>query len=144
MTNATEPYWNPMVPELIVASVERSLVFYKAAGFSVRFQRTDPQFAYLELGNAQLMLEQQHSQGWTIEPLDRPLGRGVNFQIEVPDAEAVLNNLEALNAPIFRSLKDTWYQVSPGREEGQREFLAQDPDGYLMRFAQYLGTRIAA
>ncbi len=133
-----------MVPELIVASVERSLVFYKAAGFSVRFQRTDPQFAYLELGNAQLMLEQQHSQGWTIEPLDRPLGRGVNFQIEVPDAEAVLNNLEALNAPIFRSLKDTWYQVSPGREEGQREFLAQDPDGYLMRFAQYLGTRIAA
>jgi hypothetical protein len=26
---------------------------------------------------------------------------------------------------------------------GQREFLLQDPDGYLLRFVQYLGERAA-
>ena len=34
-----------------------------------------------------------------------------------------------------------WYQVSASDEEGQREFLIQDPDGYLLRFAEYLGRR---
>ena len=37
---------------------------------------------------------------------------------------------------LFRELKESWYAVSETMEEGQREFLAQDPDGYLMRFAQ--------
>jgi hypothetical protein len=133
-----------MVPELTVTSLEASLKFYQAAGFSVRFARSDPPFAYIELGDAQLMLEQQHPDGWNIEPLDHPLGRGVNFQVEVPNAEMVLFNLFAIGASTFRPIKDTWYKVSAQQEEGQREFLVQDPDGYLMRFAQYLGTRRAA
>jgi catechol 2,3-dioxygenase-like lactoylglutathione lyase family enzyme len=141
---STEPYWNPLVPELTVTSLESSLAFYRKAGFSIRFERTDPPFAYLELGDAQLMLEQRHPHGWNVEPLERPLGRGVNFQIEVPDADAVFAGLRALGAPVFRPLLDTWYRVSPTQEEGQREFLVQDPDGYLMRFAQYLGTRNAS
>jgi predicted enzyme related to lactoylglutathione lyase len=137
----TEQCWNPMVPELTVTSLEASLRFYRAAGFTVRFTRPDPPFAYIELGQAQLMLEQQHAGGWNIEPLDRPLGRGVNFQVEVPDAASVLAKLNELGVSTFRTVKDTWYRVSAQTEAGQREFLVQDPDGYLMRFAQYLGTR---
>jgi predicted enzyme related to lactoylglutathione lyase len=139
-----ETYWNPMVPELTVTSLEESLGFYSTVGFVVRFSRTDPPFAYLELGRAQLMLEQEHVNGWSIQPLDRPLGRGINFQIEVPDAEALVERLKAIAVPLFRPIKDTWYRVSTQKEEGQREFLVQDPDGYLLRFAQYLGTRSAA
>ena len=130
-----------MVPELTVASLDTSLDFYLAAGFNVRFQRSAPPFAYLELGRAQLMIEQQHKQGWNIEPLDRPLGRGVNFQIEVPDANDVLTRLQGQGVTPFRDIKDAWYAVSPSQQEGQREFLVQDPDGYLLRFAQYLGMR---
>ena len=144
---ATAPageYWNPLVPELTVSKLTVSLVFYKEAGFRVRFQRERPAFAYIELGQAQFMLEEQHDRGWNIEPLDRPLGRGVNFQIEVTDVDAVYSSLCALGAPSFRGVRDTWYPVAEGREEGQREFLAQDPDGYLLRFAQYLGRRSAA
>jgi predicted enzyme related to lactoylglutathione lyase len=140
----SEQYWNPLVPELTVSSLDASLRFYQAAGFSVRFQRANPPFTYLELGDAQIMLEQQHADGWNVEPLDRPLGRGINFQIEVVDAESALASLQAVGAPVFGPLRDTWYAISELQQEGQREFLVQDPDGYLMRFAQYLGTRSAA
>jgi hypothetical protein len=132
-----------MVPELTVSSLEVSLLFYLAAGFSVRFRRANPAFVYLELGQAQLMLEEQHSEGWNIESLDRPLGRGVNFQIEVPNAHKTHGDLQAFGVSIYRGLKETWYRTSPTQEEGQREFLVQDPDGYLLRFAEYLGTRDA-
>ncbi|WP_394001984.1 bleomycin resistance protein [Luteimonas sp. WGS1318] len=136
-----EPCWNALVPELTVDQIEVSLRFYTAAGFSVRFHREAPAFAYLELGHAQLMLEQQHERGWNVTPLDRPLGRGVNFQIEVPDAQAVHSGLVAAGVAIFREVKDTWYAVAPNAQKGQREFLVQDPDGYLLRFAQRLGSR---
>ncbi|MFN7780236.1 MAG: bleomycin resistance protein [Betaproteobacteria bacterium] len=140
----TEEYWNALVPELTVRDLELSLRFYEAAGFAVRFRRNDPPFAYIELGEAQLMLEQQNPEGWNVEPLDRPLGRGINFQIEVPDADATLASLLKSGSTPFRDAKDAWYAVSEIAEEGQREFLVQDPDGYLMRFSQYLGRRVAA
>ncbi len=139
-----DPHWNALVPELTVDQIEVSLRFYKAAGFSVLFQRHDPPFAYLELGQAQLMLEQQHERGWNVTPLDHPLGRGINFQIEVIDADAVRSALEAIGVTLFRAVKDTWYSVAPNVQKGQREFLVQDPDGYLLRFAQHLGNRSAA
>ncbi|THU00205.1 VOC family protein [Lampropedia puyangensis] len=138
-----DQYWNPLVPELTVCNLEDSLRFYVAVGFSIRFRRKQPAFAYLELGQAQLMLEQEHTQSWNVAPLDRPLGRGVNFQIEVTNANKVQVALELLGVPLFRPMKDTWYPVSQTQQEGQRELLAQDPDGYLMRFAQYLGRRSA-
>jgi hypothetical protein len=90
------------------------------------------------------MLEQEHSGGWNFEPLDRPLGRGINFQIEVPNAVQVLTALQSLGVQPFRDVQDTWYAVSALQQEGQREFLVQDPDGYLLRFAQYLGSRSTA
>ncbi|MFP7723620.1 bleomycin resistance protein [Lysobacter sp. A3-1-A15] len=136
-----DPYWNALVPELTVDQIEVSLRFYTTAGFSVRFQRDAPPFAYLELGQAQLMLEQQHERGWNVTPLDRPLGRGINLQIEVPDANAVRSALVATGVTIFREVKDTWYSVTPNVQKGQRELLVQDPDGYLLRFAQHLGSR---
>ena len=139
-----DQYWNPLVPELTVSNLEASLRFYEAVGFTIRFRREQPAFAYLELGQAQLMLEQEHPHGWNVEPLDRPLGRGINFQVEVADVEAVRSALCLLGVTAFREMEDTWYPVSRTHQEGQREFLVQDPDGYLMRFAQYLGRRSAA
>lgn len=133
--------WNPLVPELTVRHLETSLRFYRAAGFSVRFRRDHPPFAYLELGQAQIMLEEEHAGGWNIEPLDRPLGRGINFQIEVADAAKILTALAAIGFKPFRDLKESWYAVSDTIEEGQREFLVQDPDGFLLRFSQPLGRR---
>ena len=58
-----ETYWNSLVPELTVSDVEMSLSFYAAVGFTVRFRRTEPEVVYIELGHAQLMLEQEHTSG---------------------------------------------------------------------------------
>lgn len=139
MTN-TE-YWNPLVPELTVKDVVASLHFYLADGFTVRFHRVNPEFAYIELGQAQLMLEQEHDTCWNAEPLERPLGRGVNLQIETTDVAAITTRLLEAGYCLYREPKENWYAVSESREEGQIELLAQDPDGYLIRFIETLGSR---
>jgi predicted enzyme related to lactoylglutathione lyase len=133
-------FWNPLVPELTVTDLNASLVFYKTAGFSVKYRREAPPFAYIALGGAQIMLEQQHDEGWNIEPLDRPLGRGVNFQISVADADAVHKALVSMGTSIFRQPSEVWYPASD-MEVGKKEFLVQDPDGYLIRFSENLGCR---
>ena len=35
---------------------------------------------------------------------------------------------------------EQWYRINT-IEEGVKELLIQDPDGYLLRFQQYLGER---
>jgi hypothetical protein len=42
--------------------------------------------------------------------------------------------------PLYRECKDTWYRAD-NVEVGQREFIVQDPDGYLVRLIERLGER---
>ena len=103
-----DEYWNPMVPELSVSHFEASLAFYiDILGFSVRFQRENPDFAYLEQGQVQIMLEQIHGEGWVTGELIAPLGRGINFQIELTDLAPLLKRIEQFEVPFFRPLKET-------------------------------------
>jgi catechol 2,3-dioxygenase-like lactoylglutathione lyase family enzyme len=134
-------HWSALVPELSVTDLDASLNFYRTVGFQVRFVRTSPPFAYLVLGDAQIMLEQAHSEGWVVGPLERPFGRGINLQIEVDNVQSTRAALTSLGLQVFREPSDSWYQVSGALEEGQRELLVQDPDGYLLRFVQPLGRR---
>lgn len=130
-----------MVPELSVISLARSLPFYtELLGFRLAFRRDDPPFAYLDIDGAQLMLEELHEGAWLTGELQPPLGRGVNFQIEVASVQPILDRLRAAGVPLFRELRESWYVVGDA-EEGQREFLVQDPDGYLLRFCELLGQR---
>lgn len=130
-----------MVPELTVVDLEQSIDFYRSLGFSVRFRRAEPPFAYLELGEAQLMLEEIHEGAWATGALEPPFGRGVSFQIEVENAASAENLASEAGIPFFKGLTETWYEVGLGQEEGQVEFLVQDPDGYLLRFMEPLGER---
>lgn len=132
--------WAALVPELACSNLACSLAFYRdVLGFGVRFTRDG--FAYLELGDAQLMLEAEHK-AWRTGELTRPYGRGVNLQIEVASVGAVVGRLDAAGVPLFRPIADNWYGDGTV-EHGQRELLVQDPDGYLLRFAEVLGTRPA-
>ncbi|UHJ63249.1 bleomycin resistance protein [Vibrio furnissii] len=136
-----EVYWNPMVPELSVSNFEESLNFYQnLLGFKIRNQRSNPEFAYLENENVQIMLEQIHDTGWSTGELEYPLGRGVNFQMELTDISPILERLNAANVVLYREPKESWYDEG-NVLSGQREFLVQDPDGYLLRFTQYLGEK---
>jgi predicted enzyme related to lactoylglutathione lyase len=72
----------------------------------------------------------------------RPRGQGVNFQIETPDVEALLDRVTRRGAPIVRKLEDRWYRRGDV-ELGNRQFVVADPDGYLLRFFEDLGERPA-
>lgn len=138
-----EEYWNPMVPELSVTNFGESLKFYQdLLGFKVRNQRSNPEFAYLENEKVQIMLEQFHDKGWVTGALEYPLGRGINFQIELTDISPILERLKAANVPLYREQQENWYDEG-NVLSGQREFLVQDPDGYLLRFTQYLGEKVS-
>ncbi|MDX7986948.1 VOC family protein [Xenorhabdus sp. 12] len=127
-----------MVPELTVTDFVASLDFYqRILGFKILIRRENPDFVYLSLGEAQLMLEAFDPSGWNTGELTYPLGRGINLQIEVDDVVPILENLRVNQIALYRSLKDNYYNI--GDEEAcQREFLVQDPDGYLLRFSQYI------
>lgn len=83
------------------------------------------------------MLEQFHPGGWNTAELTLPLGRGVNFQIEVDDIERIFDRISAHGVTLYRDLRDNHYNTGE-RIACQREFLVQDPDGYLLRFSQYI------
>jgi len=77
---------------------------------------------------------------WITAALEAPLGRGVNFQPAVPDLELVLGRLNAAGWPLFGGLEERWYRTG-ARERRVRQFLVQDPDGYLVRPQETLGSR---
>jgi catechol 2,3-dioxygenase-like lactoylglutathione lyase family enzyme len=124
-----------LVPELLVESVATSTNFWCGlCGFEVLYDRPDEGFAYVVLGSAHVMLEQIGAgRNWLTGPLDRPLGRGVNFQISVPAIEPIHASLRAAGWPLFLEPETKWYRTEEG-EMRVEQFLVTDPDGYLLRF----------
>ncbi|AZY49659.1 bleomycin resistance protein [Bordetella avium] len=131
-----------LVPELLVRDISASLGFWvDTCGFSVAYERRDEGFVYLDLDGAQIMLEELgHGRNWITSMLDAPLGRGVNFQVAVSDVQPLLVRLRASGCSLFMEPEDKWYRRG-GVESGVRQFLVQDPDGYLIRFQASLGSR---
>jgi catechol 2,3-dioxygenase-like lactoylglutathione lyase family enzyme len=133
--------FNALVPELLCRDVVASVGFYcDVLGFQKLYGRSDPPFAYLEREGSQIMLDQIEPDGWLTAPLDLPYGRGINLQIETADLTPLLDALAAGDYPLFRQPEEAWY-AGADRAYGQRQFLVQDLDGYLLRFCQDLGER---
>ncbi len=133
--------FNALVPELLCRDVATSTAFYCGVlGFQKLYGRSDPPFAYLEREGGQIMLDQTEPDGWLTAPLELPYGRGINLQIETTDLAPLLDALAAIDHPLFRQPEEAWY-AGADRTYGQRQFLVQDPDGYLLRFCQDLGER---
>lgn len=136
--------WAPLVPELYVLNLEQSLHFWcELLGFRTLYRRPETGFAYLERERAQVMLEQNGRESWSVGDLARPFGRGVNLQIATSSLQPMLDRLSAANWPLFVPATERWYRTG-NTESGQRQFLVQDPDGYLLRFAEGLGERFVA
>ena len=133
-----------LVPELAVTDLKRSLAFWcDAIGFSVRYERPEERFAYLALGRAHVMLDEiSTGRTWATDELTLPLGRGINLEIQVSDLEPILQRLDAERIPLFLAPEEQWYR-SGDLEIGVRQFLVQDPDGYLLRLQTEIGARPA-
>lgn len=135
-----------LVPELDVADLGRSLAFYVGvAGFRILFGRPEERFAYLDRDGAQLMVEEATGPGrrFRTADLEHPYGRGLNLMIEVGEIDDLYACVAAAGScEIVISLEERWYRADE-IENGQRQFVVADPDGYLLRFFTDLGQRPA-
>ena len=133
---------NSLVTELNISDFQKSIKFYvDIIGFKIEYQREDEGFAYLSLGKSQLMIDQiDKGRTWKTGELIYPLGRGVNFQIEVENINTLIQNLKKNNIKLFLDPEEKWYRKN-NTEVGNKQFLVQDPDGYLLRFFEDLGVK---
>ena len=132
--------WNQMIPEFDVFDINESIYFYvDLVGFSIIYERKEDKFVFIQLEDVQIMLQEinKKENKWQTAKLEYPLGRGINFQIDVKNIDKVYNKLKENNYKIFVDIEDHWY----GKDDilmGCREFLVQDPNGYVLRFSEDL------
>ena len=133
--------WNQIIPELSVTNLEKSLKFYKTIGFKVEYDRPENKFAFISLGEIQFMLQElSNNEKWNVGSLNYPFGNGINFQLEVDNLDEIYNNLKNSNYKITFDIEENWYRQD-NKLLGNKEFLIQDPDGYLLRFFEDLGIK---
>ncbi len=135
------PPWPRLIPELEVLDLEASLRFYIEAGFEVSYGRPEEAFVMLVRAGVALMLEAADGAGrrFGSAALERPFGRGLNLQVEVEDVGGLHRRMTG-RWPIIVDLEQRWYRVGDD-EAGNHQFVVSDPDGYLLRFFEDLGTR---
>jgi len=133
-----------MVAELHVTDLKASLDFWRdIIGFEIAYSREAEKFVYLEHPKGQqVMLCQCHGRFET-GPMQHPLGQGAMFQIYFQSIDGIISKLVSKNWSIYLGPREVWRRTG-NRESGQREVFVQDPDGYLLRFAQVLGCRSRA
>ena len=133
--------FNKNIPELSVTNLENSLNFYKNAGFIKEYDRPENKFAFISLGEIQFMLQEiSDTDKWDVAPLSYPFGNGINFQLEVENIDKIYNSFKNSNYKITFDIEENWYRQD-NRLLGNKEFLIQDPDGYLLRFSEDLGEK---
>ncbi len=124
--------FNSLIPELSVTNITFSTKFYVLLGFNVKYERKENKFVFLEYENNQIMIEEVNN-NWSVGKLSYPFGNGINLSMEVSDIDALYQKVKKLDIPIFRELKVSEYKVDDEVYQ-DKEFLIQDPDGYLLRF----------
>ena len=126
-----------LTPELSVTDIAASRGFYcNVLGFHLVYERPEEGFACIEYEGCRLMLDQLGvGRDFVTGPLERPLGRGVNLELTVSEIAPLLLRLQQAGIALFLPVEKKTYRVQDGSVT-QRQFCVQDPDGYLLRFAE--------
>lgn len=130
-----------VTPNLIVSDVDRSTTFYRdVLGFSVVV--TVPEaapfvFVWLQRDNVNVFLNAPAGVAEDVPALAGRVVGGTNTLFIAIEADSVETGIDALHARIagqgrvVMPLKNQFY--------GMREFGIEDPDGYIIFFAQRIG-----
>ena len=125
--------FNSLIPELSVSSIETSKDFYvNKLGFKIEYERKEDKFIFISFKNNQIILEEINN-NWSVGLLEYPFGRGINFEMTVSNIDELYNKVKASNITLFKDLMISNYRKD-NKTIVQKEFLIQDPDGYLLRF----------
>lgn len=141
-------YKTALTPELACRDFQKSLTFYKEVlGFAVQYERPEDGFAMLERQGSRLMLDEIRAvsltgtdRTWFAGAMEYPFGRGINLQMETEQVDALYARVQEAKTPLFLPIEEKWYRCGEVYC-GNRQFIVQDPDGYLLRFFQDLGQR---
>ena len=123
--------FNSLIPELSVSDINKSKEFYLKLGFKIKYERIEDKFIFLELEGNQIMIQEENDT-WNVGDMEYPYGRGINISMSINDVEKMYNELKD-KIKMFRELEVHPYRVNDKVYE-DKEFLVQDPDGYLLRF----------
>jgi len=141
ITGAPPTTWAMGMPEYMVSDLDRSLAFWIGVlGFRVAYRRPEDEFAYLEHPDGAQMMIYTRDGGWETGPMEQPFGRGMIFQVYVREVATVSARVAAAGLPFYVAPRERWRHWGD-RLGGQREFLVQDPDGYLVMVAERIGER---
>ena len=124
--------FNSLIPELSVTNIEKSKEFYLLLGFQIKYERKEDRFAFLELEGNQIMIEEINDH-WNTGRLEYPFGRGINLSMTISNIDEYYQKLKDQKIVFFKKLMINRYQANETIYE-DKEFLLQDPDGYLLRF----------
>ena len=129
--------FSDVTPNLVVTNVERSLAFYRdVLGFAVTATVPDAApfaFAWMQRDGVSVFLNSQASVQEHAELASRAIGGTATLFIVI-EADDVAGGIDALfasiasRARVVMQPKDQFY--------GMREFGIEDPDGYVIFFAQ--------
>lgn len=132
-----------VVAELWCSDFHDSLAFYtQTLGFTVGQHKPGSTHAYLVRGASQIMISHYDYRGtWETGPFEKPLGRGVNFSFFVADVNNIYADVVTTKGvQPFVDIYDIWYW-RPDHMANHREFCVLDPDGYMLRFSECIGSR---
>jgi uncharacterized glyoxalase superfamily protein PhnB len=122
-----------LTPNLVVANVERSLAFYRdILGFAVT--TTVPEsapyvFAIVQSGGVEIFLNAPEPAGAEYPSFkDRPIGGTLTLFVNVTGIDHVFEALRS-RVKVIMPLEKKWYGVT--------EFAFEDPDGYVLTFAEH-------
>lgn len=127
-----EIVYNSLIPELSVSNIDISKKFYLDLGFKIRYERKENKFFFLQLEGNQIMIE-ENNDNWNTGKLEHPYGRGINLSMTVSNIEKMYEILKEKNIKFFLDLEIHEYRIDD-KISYDKEFLIQDPDGYLLRF----------
>ncbi len=124
--------FNSLIPELSVTNIEKSKKFYLNLGFKIMYERKEDKFCFLYLEDNQIMIEEINN-NWNVGEMKYPFGNGINISMTVSDIDSFYESIISKKVVLFRKIKTSKYRVDDIIYE-DKEFLLQDPDGYLLRF----------
>lgn len=124
--------FNSLIPELSVSNIEVSRKFYEDIGFEVKYERPEDKFCFIQFEENQMMIQEENDT-WNVGEMEYPFGRGINISMSVSDVEKLYNKLKEKGMKMYLDLEIHSYRADDKVYE-DKEFLIQDPDGYLLRF----------
>lgn len=124
--------FNSLIPELSVTDIEKSKEFYLNLGFKIMYERKEDKFCFLYLEDNQIMIEEINN-NWNVGEMKYPFGNGINIGMTVSDIDSFYESIISKKIVLFRKIKTSKYRVDDIIYE-DKEFLLQNPDGYLLRF----------